>query len=145
MTAWLGVNRGDMGFLFVKYRKVAKPYPGNLVKLWDKIYDEYIAQVGLTDEYLDMMDSMQKLTEALIEATLKPTSLNKTRLASAQAEYDMNSSPSGNGSFAEFVAGVEHYLGFQLNLNEVSVGRFYAYVKVMKREFDASKKAATEK
>lgn len=100
---------------------------------WFKLYDEYIEKIGLTDDYKELLSAMKKHGKAICDYMENPNTLNKVNLQ--VAELNMQEISSGDkGKFSEFVAMVEKYLGFPINLKEISVERFYAYVELMKKE-----------
>ena len=41
------------------------------------------------------------------------------------------------GRFSEFVASVEKYMGIAIDLNNITVDKFYSYVKLMEKEIKA--------
>lgn len=136
MYNWLEITKGDFGWLFVEYRKPTKRETKWLTEVWTKIYDQYIEKVGLTDDYLDLLEAMRKCTLAICRNALKPSSLNATR--EAEARQSLEKMTSGEtGKFSDFVAMVEKYMGFRLNLKEISVESFYSYVSIMKKESEA--------
>lgn len=136
MHNWLEITKGDLGWLFVEYRKPTKREMKWLGDVWVKIYDQYIEKIGLTDDYIDLLEAMKKCTIAICRNALNPSSLNATR--EAEARQNLERMTSGEtGKFSEFVALVEKYMGFRLNLKEISVESFYSYVSIMKKESEA--------
>ena len=136
MYNWLEITKGNMGFLFLKYQKPRKIDAKRLTEAWTKIYDQYIEKVGLTEDYIDLLEAMRKCTIAICRNALTPSSLNATREAEARDILDKMTSGEA-GKFSEFVALVEKYMGFRLDLKDVSVESFYSYVGIMKKESEA--------
>lgn len=132
MHNWLECNKGNLGALYLDPITV-KPNK-ELFELWTKIYDEYIEKIGLTPDYVELLEAMKKYTDMVCNYIEKPNSLNGTKLAAAKDVVEMLSNPSGNGKFTEFVAAIEKYMGIAIDLHTITVERFYSYVKLMERE-----------
>lgn len=136
MHNWLKLNAGE-------YKYLLKPFwIGFVSKLketesrrnrWFRIYDEYIEKIGLTDDYKELLQAMQKHGKSIADFIQDPNGLNKANMQIAELEMKEITSAE-KGKFSEFVAMVEKFLGFQINLKEISVERFYAYVEIMKKE-----------
>lgn len=133
---WLNLNKGE-------YRYLLKPFYFQFVsrlketekrkERWFKLYDEYIEKIGITDDYKELLQAMKRHGDAICAYMENPNTLNKVNLQ--VAELGIQEISSGEkGKFSEFVAMVEKYLGFQLNLKEISVERFYAYVELIKKD-----------
>src|SRR5690349_20979474 len=88
MKRWLECSKGDLGWLFVRYRTPSKEQEKALAVLWEKIYNQYIKEIGLTPDYEDLLLQMQKCAVALTEAITNPISINKTRAEAAKAKLD---------------------------------------------------------
>lgn len=138
MLNWLECSKGNFGYLYVKYRNPTRLGLPRLMRVWETIYNQYIKEIGLTEDYEELLEAMRKCTLAICKNALTPSSLNATREAEARKRVELLSSGEG-GKFAEFVAAIEKYMGFKLDLREVSVSKFYAYVALMKKEIQLTK------
>ncbi len=138
MKNWLECSKGNLGYLFVRYRKPAGAWEEALKVLWEKIYNQYIKEIGLTPDYEDLLLQMQKCAVAMTEALVNPSSINKTRAESAKATLDQMTTGEGS-KFSVFVSAIEKYMGFRIDLETISVERFYGYVKMMQKESEIIK------
>lgn len=135
MANWLECNKGNLGYLYHRPKKVN--VNKSLIDLWTKIYDQYIAEVGLTDDYVELLEAMKKWTIRACEYIENPNSLNGTKEAEAKDLVESLSNVGKGGRFSEFVASVEKYMGIAIDLNNITVDKFYSYVKLMEKEIKA--------
>lgn len=136
MFNWLKLNSGE-------YKYLLKPFWLSMVERmketpkrkarWFALYDQYINEIGLTEDYKELLRAMKKHGLACVRYIQNPTSLNATKMAAAESEIQ-DLSKGEKGKFEEFVAMVEKYMGIPVNLKKISVKRFYAYVEIMKKE-----------
>ena len=131
MTNWLECNKGDLGYLYHKPKKVT--VNKSLIDLWTSIYDEYIEKIGLTDDYVELLEAMKKYTLAVCNYIENPSSINATREVAAKELVDSLSIGGKGSKFGEFVASVEKFMGIPIDLDKITVDRFYSYVKLMER------------
>lgn len=133
MRNWLECNKGNFGYLYREPKDIK--LNDKVRELWQKLYDEFILEIGLTPDYLDLLSAMKRHGLAIIDWMVKQDSLSKTKMAAAESEIEsMVQSGGKGGKFSHFVASVEKYMGIQIDLNVVSVTKFYSYVKLMEQE-----------
>ena len=132
MYNWLECNKGNLGYLYHKPKKVEANK--SLIDLWTKIYDEYIKEIGLTDDYVELLEAMKKWTIAACDYMIETNSLNGTKEAEAKDLLESLTNKSAGGKFAEFVAAIEKYMGIPIDLHKITVEKFYSYVKLMEKE-----------
>lgn len=135
MFNWIELNKGDLGWLFVAYRKVK--HTDKLEKYWEMLYDEYINEIGLTDDFVELIEAMKRATILIVDAIQHPTSLNVTKAEAAKELVERLSTGGKDTKFGEFVAAVEKYMGIPINFKTISVERFYSYVRLMEKESKA--------
>ncbi len=139
MHNWLELNKG-------KYEYLLKPFwffwverlketPGRKLK-WQALYDQFIKEIGLPDDFVELLRIMEKHRAAILENIISPTNLTKTRLLDYEGQVKNYGQKEG-GKFTEFVAAVEKYMGVPIDLKNISVLKFYSCVALMQAEIKA--------
>jgi len=139
---WIELNKGDFSYLYLhrkfwgKFMNLSKQSE-MIEKHWGAIYDEFIKEIGLTDEFKDTLEQMKRVTILRCENALKPSSLANTKLAEAESILEDMTSKEG-GKFQHFLAAIEKYMGIPLDMAKTSVAKFYSYVYLMEQEAKAN-------
>lgn len=102
-----------------------------LETVWASIFDEYIAEIGLSESYKSYMRHMAKAIEhykkAYVDGHMWHISFAEVEKAKAKAEIGDGA---GTG-FPLLVAQVSKFMGFRVDPNKTPVVEFYSYIKLM--------------
>ena len=111
----------------------------NDLKAWEKIYDSYLAEFGLGDDYEYLLDLKQRITEVNLDIAISGDKflLNKSRRL--QEELDEFIARPSEGDTDTAIVYLSKWLGYNLNQKEVTVREFYKMLRDYKRENDAQK------
>ena len=103
---------------------------GDLQKLWDAIYDQYITEIGIDDEFRLQIEARRALVELRLECILNPSPINQASLLIAEeAEKDRDSQH--DLDYHQILAIVSKRQGYSVFY--VSVREFYSYTKINER------------
>lgn len=140
MWNWLELNRGNMGWLYLKYRDVKKPNKKH-EKAFEILYDQYIERIGLTKDYVELLETMKQHAEAIFDWIVNKDTLSYTVKEELKIALDqMMKGEKSNSTFMQFVTAVEKYQGVEIDLKRISVEKFYSIVKNLENENEQHKK-----
>ena len=140
---WKVRETGDFVYLFEDFKNEEagkltkrKVWKGVLAELWRKMDAEFIENFALTDEFFNRLLIEKKIINLQLDYMLTKSSVIRARLKGEQQKLELNYQ---NEEFKpvklhEFIAGIEKYIGFQINEKEISTNKVYSYVKQMKEQ-----------
>lgn len=100
-------------------------------KNWIAIYDEYIKEFGIPEEYKRYLRDMAWACADYAEAyNGKKWKLPIAQMREAQAKAAFGEAPAAK--FSEVVARVSRAVGFAIDPSRVTVAQFFGYVKSLK-------------
>jgi hypothetical protein len=109
-----------------------------LEKVWENIYNEFIAEFGISETLLLYLKNMRMAINYYIKAYIQGdrTALNlaKVRVNDAEQIFKQESKSSNN-----IYAIVSKYMGFRINPMEISTREFYQYLKLASTTKDHGK------
>lgn len=122
------INRtGDVSLL-IKSRKKGEKLP-DLEKAWEGIYDEFIAEFGLSEIFITYLSQMhlaiQYYKQGYIDGNRAMINLAKVKRYEAEELYKENSKAPSN-----IYAIVSKYMGFRVDPQTISTREFYQYLKL---------------
>lgn len=138
---WQVRETGNLKYLLQEYdteeaeklikRKV---WRGILKDLWLKMDAEFIENFAMSDEFFNRLLIEKKIINLELEYMLDKNSVVRARLKAEKQKLELNyqSEDFKPVKLHEFIAGIEKYIGFQINEKEISTNKVYSYVKQMK-------------
>ena len=141
---WIKIHEtGNLGFIKVKssYRGIKDEATPELEKEWEKIYDEYIDEFGLTESYTEMMDERKKI--AILKnqyvTTEKRVLLNHIRIAEKRLEESLEEKEKNGGvDFRESIVLIEKQQGIKIDAKKITVADYNSYIKIINKNGKAN-------
>ena len=111
------------------------PTDAELGRAWLDLYDEYLAEFGLPEQYQAYLEEMAKAVKYYAES-LKPGQRHLKTLARVHEgrAKSLEVAEEGNEDFAKTVGGVSKFMGFRVDPEKVSVYEFLGYVEQMRNQ-----------
>jgi len=98
--------------------------PIGLEKVWSKIMDEYIQEIGLPQDYKDYINNLSRIALKQMECVQNRTPINMAELAILQSELDEKKEKE-KIKFGQLLAHVSRKQGYQVR-KDISVYEFYS-------------------
>lgn len=113
--------------------KIGKPKFTEARKAWVQIYDEYILEFGLPDQYIDFLDKLIRANRFRLQAYTEEKDFLKicARIEEAQAFKLVEGHAE---SIQEIAAKISKFIGFAVSPAKTSVRDFYSYLTVANNE-----------
>ncbi len=140
---WKIRETGDLTYLFQDYEneeveklKKRKVWKAILSDLWRKMDAEFIENFAMTDDFFNRLLIEKKIINLQLDYMITKNSVIRARLKGEQQKLELNYQ---SGDFKpvklhEFIAGIEKYIGFQIQEREISTNKVYSYVDQMKAQ-----------
>ena len=122
----------DPTWLLVKRNQVSNKIIELLKKAWEKIYDEYIKEFGLTESFLDIKRKEIEVAQLKLELILTGDRVLETFIEIAEEELAEMNKGNGKSNFMESKIAIENRFKFQINMHSTSIREFYSYLKHLK-------------
>lgn len=133
IKVWEKVHKsGDLSHLYVKPKKVTKKDVPKLQAAWEKIYDEYLSEFGLTETFADIMELKRQIALANLRVILTGDRIYVTEAKIKEIELAELERVAHSGSIMDAKKAIEMQYKFQLNMNTTSIREFYSYLKDIK-------------
>lgn len=118
---------GDLQLLVCGKKKYSTQ---QLEKCWEIIYDEFIQEFGISQQFITYLTKMRiaigYYIKAYIEGDKPAINLARANVVEAEAIYKETNTTSNNNIYAI----VSKYMGFRINPNEISTREFYNYLRL---------------
>lgn len=118
---------GDLQLLVIGKKKYTTQ---QLEKCWEIIYDEFIQEFGISQQFITYLTKMRiaigYYIKAYIEGDKPAINLARANVVEAEAIYKETNTTSNNNIYAI----VSKYMGFRINPNEISTREFYNYLRL---------------
>jgi len=102
---------------------------------FETLYDQYIEKFGVNEEYLKFFNHQKKILQLRIQYALEKQPHIEMHLKIAVKKYQESNPTQGDAqSYLEVVAMIEKALNRNIDENNVSVEKFYTYLKQLKNE-----------
>jgi hypothetical protein len=121
------ISTGDYSFLFIA-ESDNKIKPSELEKIWENIYDEFIKEFGISDEYKQYLENMGLYVQC-IDAAYNGGDKSQLTMAEVnrrRAEEFLK----GNDKNISVYAVVSKFMRFPCKPKELTVKEFYGYLKL---------------
>ena len=130
--AWLYLN---------KPVKVGKYTNRVLRTQWRRVYDGYIAQFGLSDNYLKIVELMKEIAALKVQRMESGDRTLNTFIKIA--EYNLSElqkeNTSKDGDFFDTKTALEENVGFRIDPHVISVAEFYSHIRRQKAKSKPTK------
>lgn len=103
---------------------------------WDKIFDEYIKEFGLSEEFSNILNLQRKIAMLKIRmVTGNQWSLRAAITLEQEKLQQLFKNTKGDKSkFEETLAYIEQFFKISLDTHKVSTKRFYTYLEIMRKQ-----------
>lgn len=140
---WKIRETGDLVYLFQECKSdeaeaasKRRVWRSVLVDLWRKMDAEFIENFAMTDEFFNRLLIEKKIINLQLEYMISKSSVVRARLKGEQQKLELNyhNEESKPVKLHEFIAGIEKYIGFQIDEKKISTNKVYSYVNQMKEQ-----------
>lgn len=122
-----------MAWLFID-KKITVYNDKILNKLWEDIYNEYLGEFGLSDNYEEILKQKKKI--ASLQADYLITGdriiINYVNIEKEQLKVLTKRDKTKDITFREGIAQLEKSQGFKINTRQLSVADYYNYLIALK-------------
>jgi hypothetical protein len=122
----------DFGYLLKEYRETKESETIELQRLWSKIFDEYIAEFGLAESFIDYMRNIKHLAIMKLEQIIEFDSVRDAEITILEVELDQLKATQDT-SFGDIVSFIEKYYGFMIDPDKTPVATFYNRLNYIKK------------
>lgn len=140
---WKVRETGDLVYLFQDWKSdeaeaasKRRVWRSVLVDLWRQMDAEFIENFAMTDEFFNRLLIEKKIINLQLEYMISKSSVVRARLKGEQQKLELNyhNEESKPVKLHEFIAGIEKYIGFQIDEKKISTNKVYSYVNQMKEQ-----------
>jgi hypothetical protein len=122
------ISTGDYNYLFIADPD-KKVKPAELEQAWEQIYDEFIKEFGISEQYKLYLETMGLYVQHLDAAY---NGGDKSQLTFAEIrKREAADMLKCNESKLSIYAVVSKFMGFPCKASELTVKEFYGYLKLM--------------
>ena len=133
VSVWQKVHEtSDLSWLLLKRIKPNEKLRAFLQNAWDKIYNEYLAEFGLSENFISMKQKEIEIAEIELQLIL---SGDRTLIPFIKIEKEVLEKMKAGKSkigFMESKIAIENRFKFQINMRSTSIREFYSYLKHLK-------------
>lgn len=125
----------DLSWLFVKRDagiKITKQFVAVLEKAWEKIYEEYISEFGLSEEFITIKQKQIGIALMKCELILTGDRTLETFIEIEEYELGLMQKEIGKSNFMESKIAIENKFKFQVNMRTTTIREFHSYLKHLK-------------
>ena len=110
-----------------------------LEKTWEIIFDEYIKTFGLNDSFKSYFDQTKKILDLKVKIALSESENAKKKLlfklkAIIHKYESLNPTQKDSENYMTTVVAIERMLNRSINEHEMTVNKFYTYLKQIENE-----------
>lgn len=124
ISIWFKINESNNYNLLVKNRFI--PF-GNCEKQWVKIYDEFIARIGLNDDFKEYLETYRRIAIMQCNWVISPSPADKVRISHEIKELEERTHGK-KMKYNEIIAIISKQQGYRIDGQKVSVYEFYGYL-----------------
>lgn len=122
----------DLSWLLIKREKVNAQMLAALEKIWENIYDQYLAEFGFSETFIEIKKKEIEIAKLKLDLIITGDRINKTFIKVAENELDEMKKEIGKSDFMATKINIETRLKFQVNMMTTSIREFYSYIKHLK-------------
>lgn len=106
-----------------------------LQNLWEKLFNEYISVFGLDNSFKNYFKHTKKMLELEVKYALTKKGSILFKLENEKLKYaSLNPVKENSDNFMSIIASVENSINRSINEREISVLKFYTYIKQLENE-----------
>lgn len=140
---WFKIHETQDFSYLIKNREEARKYDENHInEIWLKIYSEYLDNFGFNDRFKAYLEAKRELEILKIDYSITKDQYFLTFIEVKEAEIKKEFDKHTKGDYLELKAYLEKFMGFKLNISEVSVKEYYNYLVILTKENEQRKKTA---
>lgn len=126
---------GDLRYLIISENpeEIEGADPKELNNLWTLLQQEYIDEFGLSEEYLTILRTKKQSILLKIKAALTGDGSRNALAKIKDEELKERLERKEKVTFNDTLAQVEKFMGYQINPKQISVKKFYTYLKLMSK------------
>ena len=130
---WQVIEDNEFGYLLKleNYEEIPEYDIEQLAKVWDDLDYQYFKYFGIDEKYYDKLIQEKKILLLEIEAIIEKSTFAIVRLRQEKRFLKEMSEEGAKIKNLDMLVSVEKFMGFSLNPKEISVKKFYSYVKNM--------------
>jgi len=125
-------STSELKYLFIN--RISIDNSEELEKIWRKIYDEYLIEFGLSQDYKDILEQKKKIANLKADYIIKEDRimLNYINIEKA-ALKSMYGDKSKATTFRDSLVKLERIQGIKINTKEITVADYYNYLRSIKK------------
>jgi ribosomal protein S4 len=125
-------STSELKYLFIN--RISIDNSEELEKIWRKIYDEYLIEFGLSQDYKDILEQKKKIANLKADYIIKEDRimLNYINIEKA-ALKSMYGDKSKETTFRDSLVKLERIQGIKINTKEITVADYYNYLRSIKK------------
>ena len=122
---------GDLKYLIIaeSYKDIADQNNEATAALWIDLYQQYIDEFGVNDNYKRYMQKKQQLNAKINEYIQSGDKFKLNKINILEIDIKGMVDEKEPQKFGEVVAGVEKFFGFQIDPKVLTVEKYYNYLK----------------
>lgn len=135
VNTWIKIHEtGDLGYLLHKRpKKVSKELRAALIEMWHTLYDEYIHEYGLPQEYEEYLRKRRYIAILKIKRMETGERVYNTFIRAAEADLKKTMTADKQGSFIDIIIAIEKYIHSTIDIDTLTVYKFYGYLRSIKQ------------
>lgn len=112
----------------------------DLTAAWMALYDQYIAEFGITDRYREYMMKKIEIAKKQIEWIQTGDATLQTFIEIGKIEMKEMLDENEQVKFHDTIALIEKYMGFQVDTYRVTVLKYYTYLRQIEKTYRSNGK-----
>lgn len=130
---WMKIHdSGDLSWLLEKRKKAGKTLAEYLNKVWDKLYDEFLTEFGISESYESLLRKKIEIAQLQCEMAMTGDRSLLNFIGLAKRELADLEQPMGKSGSMQAKMAIEKHYGFQVNMKTTSIREFYSYLLEIK-------------
>jgi len=139
---WMQIQKtADLSYMYKlkDYRKMPLP-KANMEELWMVLYNEYIKEFGLNEQYEKYLQRKKKIAIMKCDHIITDDNIHKTLIKIEEVKLADMMDKRQLSKFIDVMAILEKFLGFQMDPKQISVLKYYSYLRYLEKSVKASTK-----
>ena len=122
-------STGDLSWLLLKKKKPDEKLLKKLSEAWEKLYNEYLEEFGLSETFKSLKEKEIELALLKLEQVETGDRKLNTIIKILEIELNEMKASTGRAGFMDTKIAIESKFKFQINLHQTSIREFYSYLK----------------
>lgn len=129
---WNKINStSDYGYLLKVYQPLKENEIENYEKIWAEIFDEYISEFGLSEDYIDYLRNLKHLTMMKAEQLIQFESIRDAEITILEVSMAQDAEVKTD-SFGKTLSMISKYMGYRIDSEVCSVYEFNNHLALIK-------------